>query len=58
MEKLQKLLAHIDEIDMALQSDLEHGVKCLNERAADEFTRNYPELNKWIAELQKIANEG
>lgn len=28
----------------ALASDLEHGVKWLNERAWDDFRRNYPEL--------------
>ncbi len=28
----------------ALQSDLEHGVKCLNENALKEFHEKYPQL--------------
>ena len=36
-----------------LQSDLEHGVKCLNETAASNFEKQYPALSKfcdWINE--------
>ena len=35
-----------------VMSDLEHGVKCLNEKAADEWHKNYPAQSKmfpdWI----------
>lgn len=38
----------------ALSSDLEQGVKWLNENAADEFLTKYPELNKAIIKIMKI----
>jgi len=41
-----------DEISDAIQSDLENGVKWLNELAADDFKRKYPAIN---AVLSKIA---
>jgi hypothetical protein len=36
-----------DEWSMCVQSDLEHGVKSLNETAAKEFHKNYPEIVKF-----------
>jgi hypothetical protein len=36
-----------DEWSMCIQSDLEHGVKSLNETAAKEFHKNYPEIVKF-----------
>lgn len=51
----QKLLEEITEkLDFAIQSDLENGVKSLNEKAAIDFHEKYPELNKvlmWIHDL-------
>ena len=38
---------------MSLQSDLENGVKSLNEKAAAEYHKNYPGLvgfSKWLNE--------
>jgi len=42
-----------DEFFNCLQSDLEHGVKCLNETASSNFEKQYPALSKfcdWINE--------
>jgi hypothetical protein len=41
-----------DEYWQCLQSDLEHGVKSLNEKAADDFKRGYPALNKFAEWLR------
>jgi hypothetical protein len=49
MEQLQ------DDLADALQSDLENGVKWLNEMAAKEFYTNYPALGKVIAAI--LCNE-
>ena len=41
-----------NEWSMCVQSDLEHGVKSLNEQAAKEWFKNYPEISKfgaWLA---------
>jgi hypothetical protein len=41
-----------DEWSMCVQSDLEHGVKSLNEQAAKDWFKNYPEIAKfgaWLA---------
>lgn len=41
-----------DEWSMCVQSDLEHGVKSLNEQAAKDWRKNYPEIAKfgaWLA---------
>jgi hypothetical protein len=37
----------IDEWWMCVQSDLENGVKSLNERAAKEWKERYPEISKF-----------
>jgi len=36
-----------DEYALRLQSDLENGVKWLNERATDEFKNKYPKLSEF-----------
>ena len=41
-----------DEYWSCIQSDLEHGVKSLNERAAKNFSESMPELNKFGAWLE------
>lgn len=51
----QLLLKEIsNRLDDALQSDLENGVRSLNEKAAESFRRNYPALNdviRWINDI-------
>lgn len=45
-----------DEWSMCVQSDLEHGVKSLNEQAAKDWFKNYPEIAKfgaWLAARSK-----
>ena len=45
-----------DEWHSSVYSDLEHGVKCLNEQAAKDWHKNYPEIAKfgaWLAERSK-----
>lgn len=37
-----------DDLSYALQCDLEHGVRWLNEEASAEFARKYPGLCSWI----------
>jgi len=46
-----------DAISYALQGDLEHGVRCLNEEAAKEFVTKYPSLNKVLGEINDIEVE-
>jgi hypothetical protein len=41
-----------DEWSMCVQSDLEHGVKSLNEQAAKDWFKNYPEIAKFGAWLE------
>lgn len=45
----------IDNLEFALQNDLEHGVKWLNEEAAQEFVRKYPNVNDAIADILEWA---
>jgi len=50
-----ELLEHIcDEFDNAIKSDLEHGVKSLNEIYATKFFKEYPELNKFAGYLNQL----
>lgn len=45
--------AIMDEWWMCVQSDLENGVKCLNEQAAIKWRKEYPEIAKfggWLNE--------
>jgi hypothetical protein len=56
-------LARADERDqienewsMCVQSDLEHGVKSLNEQAAKDWFKNYPEIAKFGAWLSVRGN--
>lgn len=41
----------MDNISDALQSDLENGVKWLNEKASEGFSKKYPALLKVIKDL-------
>jgi hypothetical protein len=41
-----------DEWHSCVYSDLEHGVKCLNEQAAKDWVKNYPEIAKFGAWLE------
>ena len=45
--------AIFDEWHSCLMSDLEHGVKCLNEKAAEEWHKNYPAQSKMFPEWIK-----
>ena len=45
-----------DEWSMCVQSDLEHGVKSLNEQAAKDWFKNYPEIAKFGAWLASRSN--
>ena len=46
-----------DELSMALQSDLENGVRWLNARASHEFQEKYPALNEWIGKFMRATDE-
>lgn len=43
-----------DALDAALQSDLEHGVKYLNEEAWRKFAADYPELYKVLVDISNL----
>jgi hypothetical protein len=45
-----------NEWSMCVQSDLEHGVKSLNEQAAKDWFKNYPEIAKFGAWLAAREN--
>jgi pyridoxine/pyridoxamine 5'-phosphate oxidase len=45
-----------DEWSMCVQSDLEHGVKSLNEQAAKDWFKKYPEIAKFGAWLSARGN--
>lgn len=45
-----------DEWSMCVQSDLEHGVKSLNEQAAKDWFKDYPEIAKFGAWLEARSN--
>jgi hypothetical protein len=45
--------AIFDEWHSCLMSDLEHGVKSLNEKAAEEWHKNYPAQSKMFPEWLK-----
>ena len=47
-----------DDLSSALQSDLENGVRCLNEAAAKEFYSNYPQLGAMIGQIFDIETDG
>jgi hypothetical protein len=42
-----------NEFWMSVQSDLEHGVKSLNEKASSDFHKNYPSLVSFMDWLNK-----
>ena len=39
-----------------VQSDLENGVKSLNERAAEEWKKKYPEISKFAETIRARGN--
>lgn len=43
-----------DKLSKALQSDLEHGVRWLNEKASKEFATKYPALLEALNEIQEL----
>ena len=46
-----------DMVHDAIQSDLEHGVKWLNERAAEEFHKKYPAISKVLGQIMEDDRE-
>jgi hypothetical protein len=58
LKRLQELEAQLvtiqDMFSDALQSDLEHGVKWLNENASKEFHEKYPELTQALNRLSDM----
>lgn len=56
MSNLQQL--EIEEwqesLQIALQSDLEHGVALINYEAAEQFRNDFPELNSWISQFMDL----
>ena len=52
----QEREAIMDEWSMCVQSDLEHGVKSLNEQAAKDWFKNYPEIAKFGVWLEARSN--
>jgi hypothetical protein len=48
--------AIMDEWWMCVQSDLENGVKSLNERAAEKWKKEYPEISKFAATIEARGN--
>lgn len=44
----------MDEWWMCVQSDLENGVKSLNERAAIEWNKNYPAISTFAESVEKL----
>ena len=65
LERLEQLVALVradereqieDEWSMCVQSDLEHGVKSLNEQATKDWFKNYPEISKFGAWLAARGN--
>lgn len=51
MTKAMQLIQIQEALSAALQTDLEHGVKWLNEDAAKTFKRKYPQLNQVIGNI-------
>ena len=45
--RAEELEAVYEEFYLRVTSDLEHGVKSSNERAADKFKKEYPQLYKF-----------
>jgi len=55
LHQLESQLISIQEIfSDALQSDLEHGVKWLNDNAAKEFHEKYPALTEALQRLSDM----
>jgi hypothetical protein len=43
-----------DRLSYAIQMDLENGVAWMNDHAAAEFKKNYPDLNKMIGLIMDL----
>jgi hypothetical protein len=65
LDRLEQLVALVradereqieDEWSMCVQSDLEHGVKSLNEQAAKDWFKNYPQIAKFGAWMAARGN--
>lgn len=50
--KAEEREAIMDEWWMCVQSDLENGVKSLNERAAEKWKKEYPEISKFAETIR------
>jgi hypothetical protein len=50
-EAHKKLSDLADEANIALQSDMEHGVRWINEQVVDEFQKNFPRIAKLLGDL-------
>ena len=46
-----------DQLCDAWQSDMEHGVRCLNEKAVQDFKENYPEINVALGRVMSFLAE-
>lgn len=44
-------------LSVALQCDLEHGVAWMNDEAAAEFAKDYPQVNQVINNILEMNNE-
>lgn len=44
-------------LSLALQADLESGVAWLNEAAAQEFAKRYPQLNHVLQNIQEMTDD-
>jgi hypothetical protein len=54
----RKILEHLtDAWSDAIQSDLENGVRCLNEAAATEFHQKYPSISRFGEFLHDLYME-
>ena len=51
LEKIQ------DELSLAVQMDLEHGVKWLNEAASRDFAKEFPLISKAISNILNMELE-
>ncbi len=51
------LLEMVDDMYIeAMQSDLENGVKSLNDHASEEFVKRYPELHKFPKAIRSLKS--
>jgi hypothetical protein len=53
----RKLYEALEDILESYVADMEHGVKCLSEKAADDFIRNCPNMIKSFAVVNEAIAE-